>query len=60
MEINTLTPAERRVWDAFPTGEGVDFRTADDSLDLLLPVIDFGQERAFTPQGGWHQGLSNS
>ncbi|MFC9298789.1 membrane-associated oxidoreductase [Streptomyces sp. NPDC057011] len=26
MEINDLTPAERRVWDAFPHGEGVDFR----------------------------------
>ncbi len=26
MEINDLTPAERRVWDAFPQGEGVDFR----------------------------------
>lgn len=30
MEINDLTPAERRVWDAFPRGEGVDFR---ESLD---------------------------
>ncbi|MGW6689671.1 membrane-associated oxidoreductase [Streptomyces sp. NPDC054961] len=30
MEINTLTPAERRVWDAFPLGEGVDFRAAPD------------------------------
>jgi len=27
------------------------------SLDLLLPVIDFGQERAFSPTG-WYQGLS--
>ncbi|MEU9302310.1 membrane-associated oxidoreductase [Streptomyces sp. NPDC048269] len=26
MEINDLTPAERRIWDAFPRGEGVDFR----------------------------------
>ncbi|MFJ8166030.1 membrane-associated oxidoreductase [Streptomyces sp. NPDC096136] len=26
MEITDLTPAERRVWDAFPRGEGVDFR----------------------------------
>ncbi|MFD9409613.1 membrane-associated oxidoreductase [Streptomyces sp. NPDC059989] len=30
MEINELTPAERRVWDAFPRGEGVDFRTDPD------------------------------
>ncbi|MBT2403665.1 MULTISPECIES: membrane-associated oxidoreductase [unclassified Streptomyces] len=26
MEINDLTPAERRVWEAFPRGEGVDLR----------------------------------
>ncbi|MFC5247169.1 membrane-associated oxidoreductase [Streptomyces nigrescens] len=26
MEITELTPAERRVWQAFPLGEGVDFR----------------------------------
>ncbi|OEJ31209.1 membrane-associated oxidoreductase [Streptomyces subrutilus] len=30
MEINELTPAERRVWDAFPRGEGVDFRETPD------------------------------
>ncbi|MFJ5260315.1 membrane-associated oxidoreductase [Streptomyces sp. NPDC088387] len=30
MEINDLTPAELRVWRAFPRGETVDFRTADD------------------------------
>ncbi|MFG2877311.1 membrane-associated oxidoreductase [Streptomyces sp. NPDC048337] len=30
MEINDLTPAERRVWDAFPRGEGVDFREHPD------------------------------
>ncbi|MER6201299.1 membrane-associated oxidoreductase [Streptomyces sp. NPDC001586] len=30
MEINDLTPAERRIWDAFPRGEGVDFREAPD------------------------------
>ncbi|MFJ4682223.1 membrane-associated oxidoreductase [Streptomyces sp. NPDC088789] len=30
MEINHLTPAERRVWRAFPRGETVDFRTAGD------------------------------
>ncbi|WP_328885912.1 membrane-associated oxidoreductase [Streptomyces sp. NBC_00316] len=27
------------------------------TLDLLLPIIDFGQEKAFNPQG-WYQGLS--
>lgn len=30
MEITDLTPAERRVWDAFPRGEGVDFREGPD------------------------------
>jgi hypothetical protein len=30
MEINDLTPAEERVWRAFPRGEAVDFREAAD------------------------------
>ncbi|MET7903408.1 membrane-associated oxidoreductase [Streptomyces sp. NPDC005355] len=30
MEITDLTPAERRVWEAFPLGEGVYFRESDD------------------------------
>ncbi|MFD7433713.1 membrane-associated oxidoreductase [Streptomyces sp. NPDC059861] len=30
MEIDDLTPAERRVWHAFPRGEPVDFRTGQD------------------------------
>ncbi|WP_405494815.1 membrane-associated oxidoreductase [Streptomyces sp. NBC_00096] len=30
MEITDLTPAERRVWDAFPRGEGIDFREGAD------------------------------
>ncbi|MEU6868208.1 membrane-associated oxidoreductase [Streptomyces sp. NPDC046876] len=30
MEITDLTPAERRVWEAFPRGEGVDFRESPD------------------------------
>jgi uncharacterized protein YjbI with pentapeptide repeats len=30
MEINDLTPAEERVWRAFPTGEAVDFRDTTD------------------------------
>ncbi|MFD7557520.1 membrane-associated oxidoreductase [Streptomyces sp. NPDC059835] len=30
MEINDLTPAERRVWDAFTRGECVDFRESPD------------------------------
>ncbi|MFE4636498.1 membrane-associated oxidoreductase [Streptomyces sp. NPDC056773] len=30
MEITDLTPAERRVWDAFPSGERVDFTEGPD------------------------------
>jgi hypothetical protein len=30
MEINDLTPAEQRVWRAFPLGQSVDFRGAED------------------------------
>ncbi|MGW1957258.1 membrane-associated oxidoreductase [Streptomyces sp. NPDC001920] len=30
MEINDLTPAEQRVWQAFPKGQAVDFREAAD------------------------------
>ncbi|MGW7078383.1 membrane-associated oxidoreductase [Streptomyces sp. NPDC054866] len=30
MEITDLTPAERRVWQAFPLGGGVDFRESPD------------------------------
>ncbi|MER7734929.1 membrane-associated oxidoreductase [Streptomyces erythrochromogenes] len=35
MEINDLTPAERRVWEAFPRGDGIDFREhpEDSSVD---------------------------
>ncbi|GHB15568.1 hypothetical protein GCM10010377_01080 [Streptomyces viridiviolaceus] len=35
MEINDLTPAEARVWRAFPRGEAVDFRTAADDDPAL-------------------------
>nr|WSY50255.1 membrane-associated oxidoreductase [Streptomyces sp. NBC_00886] len=35
MEINDLTPAEEQVWRAFPLGESVDFRTAEDD-DVAL------------------------
>jgi hypothetical protein len=38
-------------------GEAPAFSPVFYSLDLLLPIIDFGQERAFVPTG-WHQGLA--
>ncbi|MEW2623549.1 membrane-associated oxidoreductase [Streptomyces sp. NPDC048106] len=41
--ITDLTPAERRVWDAFPLGEGVDFREGDD--DDPARGADWGPER---------------
>ncbi|MEW2132936.1 membrane-associated oxidoreductase [Streptomyces sp. NPDC005435] len=38
-------------------GEAPDFNPVFYTLDLLLPVIDFGQESAFAPRG-WYQWLS--
>jgi hypothetical protein len=38
-------------------GEAPDFNPVFYTLDLLLPVISFGQEAAFAPEG-WHQALS--
>ncbi|GAB3984520.1 hypothetical protein GCM10029978_094420 [Actinoallomurus acanthiterrae] len=32
-------------------GKAPDFNAAVYTLDLLLPVIDFGQEKAFNPHG---------
>lgn len=43
MEINDLTPAERRVWDAFPRGDGVDFRARPE--DSSVDGADWGLER---------------
>jgi len=43
MEIDNLTPAELRVWQAFPRGEAVDFRTAED--EDATGGADWGPER---------------
>ena len=43
MEINNLTPAELRVWRAFPRGEAVDFRTAED--EDVADGAEWGAER---------------
>ncbi|WP_031480739.1 hypothetical protein [Streptomyces bicolor] len=43
MEINDLTPAELRVWQAFPRGQAVDFRTAED--ESAVPGADWGDQR---------------
>jgi hypothetical protein len=42
MRIGDLTPAERRMWQAFPRGEAVDFRRPDDDPDR---GGDWGPER---------------
>ncbi|MGC9537331.1 membrane-associated oxidoreductase [Streptomyces sp. UG1] len=39
MEINDLTPAELRVWQAFPKGEAVDFRDAPDQRSVRAAVL---------------------
>ncbi|MFD8042878.1 pentapeptide repeat-containing protein [Streptomyces chartreusis] len=43
MEINDLTPAELRVWQAFPRGEAVDFRAARD--ESAADGADWGPQR---------------
>ncbi|ARF76437.1 membrane-associated oxidoreductase [Streptomyces griseus] len=45
MEINELTPAERRVRDAFPSGAPVDFRTGSEEADDPEGGGDWGPER---------------
>ncbi|MEU6337606.1 membrane-associated oxidoreductase [Streptomyces cellulosae] len=43
MEITELTAAERRIWDAFPRGEAVDFRSSPD--DDPAQGASWGPER---------------
>lgn len=38
---------------AYKPGEAPGFNPLAYTLDLLLPIIDFGQEKAFRPQGGY-------
>ncbi|MFI6863714.1 membrane-associated oxidoreductase [Streptomyces sp. NPDC050421] len=45
MEITELTAAERRVWDAFPRGATVDFRTGDEAADDPEAADGWGTER---------------
>ncbi|MFJ6567184.1 membrane-associated oxidoreductase [Streptomyces sp. NPDC091292] len=42
---------------ALKPGEAPTFQPVFYTLDLLLPVIDFGQEQAYAPEG-WYQSLS--
>ncbi|MFF0018586.1 membrane-associated oxidoreductase [Streptomyces sp. NPDC005374] len=43
MEIDNMTPAELRVWRAFPRGEAVDFRAAED--EDVAQGAEWGPER---------------
>ncbi|MFJ3795464.1 hypothetical protein ACIPSJ_04185 [Streptomyces sp. NPDC090088] len=49
----TVGTALFATWPPVPDGDGVppDFQPAVYTLDLLLPVVDFGQERAFAAHG---------
>lgn len=44
MDLNSLTPAERRVWEAYPRGEEVDFRQGE-GLDDATRGDAWGPER---------------
>ncbi|MFC5747665.1 hypothetical protein [Actinomadura rugatobispora] len=52
----TLAYAQKRP-PALKPGEAPAFNALFYTFDLLLPIIDFGQEKAFKPQG-WYQWLS--
>jgi hypothetical protein len=40
-----LTAPERRLWEAFPTGDTVDLRTGDDAADDPAAGADWGEDR---------------
>ncbi|MFF1702642.1 hypothetical protein [Streptomyces sp. NPDC058252] len=40
MDLTDLTPAERRIRDAFPRGEGVDFRESADDRGRRDPLAE--------------------
>lgn len=42
---------------ALKAGEAPDFNAVFYTIDLMVPIVSFGQEAAFAP-GGWHQWLS--
>ncbi|MEU8801269.1 hypothetical protein [Spirillospora sp. NPDC048819] len=45
MNIEDLTPAERRLWEAFPKGESVDLSSGDPAYDDLGQADRWGRER---------------
>ncbi|MBT2206648.1 MULTISPECIES: hypothetical protein [Actinomadura] len=46
MNIEDLTPSERRLWEAFPRGESVDLGTGDPALDDPGGTAYWGQDRS--------------
>jgi len=45
MNIEDLTPPERRLWEAFPKGESVDLSSGDPGYDDLAQADHWGPER---------------
>jgi hypothetical protein len=56
LAVGTLAYALERP-PALKPGEAPGFNPLFYTFDLLLPIIDFGQEKAFKPRG-WYQWLS--
>ncbi|WP_141579259.1 hypothetical protein [Actinomadura sp. WMMA1423] len=46
MNIEDLTPVERRLWEAFPKGEHVDLSSGDQVLDDVTRADQWGHDRA--------------
>ncbi|TDB92232.1 hypothetical protein [Actinomadura sp. 7K534] len=45
MNVEDLTPPERRLWDAFPKGESVDLSSGDPDYDDIAQADRWGRER---------------
>ncbi|WP_131736897.1 hypothetical protein [Actinomadura roseirufa] len=45
MNIEDLTPSERRLWEAFPRGESIDLSTGDPTLDDPANTTQWGHDR---------------
>ncbi|QXJ22737.1 hypothetical protein AGRA3207_003791 [Actinomadura graeca] len=45
MNVEDLTPSERRLWDAFPRGESVDMSSGDPALDDPGGTAHWGHDR---------------
>ncbi|XRQ10079.1 hypothetical protein ACN3XK_04000 [Actinomadura welshii] len=45
MNIEDLTPAERRLWEAFPKGDSIDLSSGDRTYDDIAQADRWGRER---------------